>query len=157
MIEKYVIPMASKEPRTEYMKRYRKEHPEKFKDAREKYKLGHPKWWDKYNSPEKSAVWKNEHPLADKSHKAKYTRKVKAVCFTHYGGKCNCCGESCMEFLTIDHINGGGTKHRKSLGIPTGFPFYIWLIKNNFPEGFQVLCYNCHMAKTYYGYCPHAK
>jgi hypothetical protein len=52
MIEKYVIPMASKEPRTEYMKRYRKEHPEKFKDAREKYKLGHPKWWDKYNSPE---------------------------------------------------------------------------------------------------------
>jgi hypothetical protein len=29
------------------------------------------------------------------------------------------------------------------------------LIKNNFPDGFQVLCHNCNMSIGLYGYCPH--
>ena len=27
--------------------------------------------------------------------------------------------------------------------------------KNNYPEGFQVLCSNCNFAKGKYGSCPH--
>jgi hypothetical protein len=26
---------------------------------------------------------------------------------------------------------------------------------NEFPDGFQVLCHNCNLAKGYYGECPH--
>jgi len=36
-----------------------------------------------------------------------------------------------------------------------GLPY--WLKKNNWPEGFQVLCYNCNSAKRVDGICPHQK
>lgn len=78
----------------------------------------------------------------------------------HYSGgdiKCKCCGEGTLEFLCIDHIDGGGNKHRKSLkkGENGGGDMYRWLIKNDFPSGFQVLCHNCNLAKGFYGLCPH--
>lgn len=75
--------------------------------------------------------------------------------FDHYGWICICCGETEPTFLTIDHINGGGSKHLKELG--GGGKLYGWLIKNNFPEGFQTLCYNCNCSKGHYGQCVHEK
>lgn len=73
----------------------------------------------------------------------------------HYSsGKlsCACCGESHNEFLCIDHINGGGKKHRAK--VKNGH-FYRWLIKEGFPRGLRVLCHNCNMAYGFYGRCPH--
>jgi hypothetical protein len=93
-----------------------------------------------------------------KEHK-KYRERIRLECLVHYGGdppKCACCGETLIEFLTIDHINGGGVKHRKEAGI-TGTFFYIWLKKQGYPEGFRVLCYNCNCSIGHYGYCPHEK
>ena len=58
---------------------------------------------------------------------------------------CQHCGENVIELLTIDHINGGGNKHRKSLGQTN---FYSWLKRNNYPIGFQILCYNCNCVKA---------
>lgn len=84
--------------------------------------------------------------------KAYQLRSRKAV-LEHYGHICECCGEERFEFLTVDHINGGGIKHRKQIHSA----FYYWLVKNNFPEGFRLLCYNCNMALGRYGYCPHQK
>lgn len=66
----------------------------------------------------------------------------------HYSdGKmcCNTCGENIIELLTLDHINGSGNKHRKSLGNPN---LYTWLRKNNYPDGYQILCYNCNLVKN---------
>ena len=51
-----------------------------------------------------------------------------------------------MAVLSIDHIDGGGTQHRKQLR-EQGTIFYRWVIKNNYPEGFQVLCFNCNRKK----------
>jgi hypothetical protein len=70
-----------------------------------------------------------------------------------YGWKCACCGEDRYEFLSIDHVNGGGTRARKTQG--GGSRLYRWLADHNYPEGFQVLCHNCNMSKGCYGYCPH--
>ncbi len=82
-------------------------------------------------------------------------RKNKANIIGHYGGICNCCGEKRMQFLTIDHIDGGGHKHRNSLK-SDGTTFYRWIIKNGFPTGFQVLCLNCNMGRYLNGgICPH--
>ena len=67
---------------------------------------------------------------------------------------CICCGETHFEFLTIDHINGGGEAHRKSIGGP-GRTMDRWLRLNGYPDGFRVLCYNCNNAIGRYGYCPH--
>jgi hypothetical protein len=79
-------------------------------------------------------------------------RKSRQKCITHYGGKCECCGETIYEFLAIDHINGGGNKHRAEQSRPS---IVNWLSVNKFPEGFRILCHNCNSAIGYYGYCPH--
>jgi hypothetical protein len=77
---------------------------------------------------------------------------LKAECVAAYGGKCAYCGEDKIEFMCVDHINGGGNKHRRELGTPH---LYWWYRKNNFPEGFRVLCHNCNFSIGTYGYCPH--
>jgi len=84
----------------------------------------------------------------------------KLIVLTHYScdsPKCSCCGEHNVEFLSIDHIKGGGESHRRSLHRQSGHPFYVWLIKNDFPEGYRVLCLNCNTSLGLYGYCPHQK
>jgi hypothetical protein len=79
--------------------------------------------------------------------------KYRKIVFEYYGSKCACCGEDEPMFLMIDHINGGGTRHTNSL---PGRSIYAWLVKNNFPEGFQLLCANCNWGKERNGgTCPH--
>ena len=76
---------------------------------------------------------------------------------------CNCCGEdSHIEFLTIDHIAGKQEmntepelKELKYTSKLSGTSLVIWIKKNNFPKGFQILCHNCNQTKGYYGKCPH--
>lgn len=79
-------------------------------------------------------------------------QKLKIEVLTYYGnGKLTCvqCGFDDVRALSIDHINGGGTQHRKSLGIPKGGTnFYNWLKSQGFPEGYQTLCMNCQFIKT---------
>jgi len=84
--------------------------------------------------------------------KKKYETKCKKLVFEHYGKECVCCGETIEEFLTMDHINDGGTKHRKKIGNKIN----VWLFVNNFPKGFQTLCFNCNWGKHINGgICPH--
>ena len=74
-------------------------------------------------------------------------KRIKA--FEAYGGpRCNCCGEEEVKFLTLDHINGLEGKPRTA-------HIASWLAQNNYPEGYQVLCYNCNCAKGFFGMCPH--
>jgi hypothetical protein len=89
-------------------------------------------------------------------------RKQKIDVLIHYGGdppKCACCDENHIEFLTIDHINGNGAEHRRQIGGTqkfSGLLFYEWIIANNYPEGYQVLCSNCNTAKrnSIAKFCP---
>lgn len=103
--------------------------------------------------------WRKKNPEKAKAIYKRYRDKIRVEVIGHYGGKCVCCGEDRIEFLNIDHINGGGNAHRKKvMGFnAAGWPFYRWLRKNNYPEGFQVLCWNCNMAKAHFGICPHQR
>jgi hypothetical protein len=85
----------------------------------------------------------------------KWKKGLREECLKAYGGVCACCGEDHLQFLTIDHIDNDGAAHRKALKLHTGAQTYGWLKSNNWPEGFQVLCYNCNCAKGAYGQCPH--
>lgn len=80
-----------------------------------------------------------------------YHRRIREEVLRHYGHRCACCGETHMEFLAIDHVNGGGRQHRKEIGIRLA----AWLRQNNYPEGFRLLCHSCNMSLALYGYCPH--
>lgn len=72
---------------------------------------------------------------------------------------CQCCGESIIEFLTIDHINNDGADHRRKITKRKdwgGHMFYQWIIKNDFPDDLQVLCGSCQLGKKINGgICPH--
>lgn len=119
-------------------KKWYKRNPNYFKD--------HAKKWRKAN-PE---IYKRSAAQA----RSIYVIKIKDRVFSYYGRKCKCCGEAEIKFLTIDHIKGGGRKHREALGIKDGFSIYSWLVKNNFPKGFRILCMNCNFASRF-GRCPH--
>lgn len=85
----------------------------------------------------------------------RYTAKQKII--EHYGGKCECCGESTYEFLSIDHINGDGHKHLVNGRKLGGFNLYNYLITHNFECEFdlRLLCHNCNQSLGIYGFCPH--
>ena len=103
----------------------------------------HSKKWRKTEAPEIAArtkAWKF---------------KLKLRVFGAYGGKCVCCGEKELIFLSIDHVNNDGARHRKE--VASG-QLYRWLEKNNFPPNFQILCFNCNRAKYVNGgLCPHKR
>ncbi len=63
---------------------------------------------------------------------------------------CNNCGEQDVDVLCIDHIEGGGQKQREEFNVGLGSVFYKWLIRNDYPEGYQVLCWNCNHRKERY-------
>ena len=82
-----------------------------------------------------------------------YNRKLRLKVFAAYGGSiCACCGETELVFLTIDHIGGGGGKHRSRIGST----IYSWLRKRKYPPGFRVLCFNCNWGE-HAGGCPHRR
>ena len=84
---------------------------------------------------------------------AKRNRKYRDVVLDHYGNKCACCGETEKLFLEIDHVYSDGSEHRK---LTNGASIAIWLIRNGFPPGFQILCSNCNQGKQMCGgVCPH--
>ena len=81
-------------------------------------------------------------------------QEIRKKIFDHYGQKCNCscgCNTTNPRHLTLDHIENNGAAHRKEVG--TSLYFYRWVIRNNFPDDLQVLCFNCNCAKSNYGGC----
>lgn len=71
-----------------------------------------------------------------------------------YGGKCVCCNENNPAFLAIDHINNDGSLDRNK-GIRSQ-QLIIKIIRENFPDKYQILCHNCNTAKHFWpGGCPH--
>ena len=80
----------------------------------------------------------------------KHTAKLKVEVLQNYSPDLRClkCGFTDIRALSIDHINGNGNKHRKSIGC-YGSQFYTWLKNHNYPVGYQVLCMNCNFIKRF--------
>jgi len=58
--------------------------------------------------------------------------------------------------LTLDHVNDDGAQFRIALYKTnqgrSGQRAYRWIVKNNFPPGFQCLCWNHQWAKQLRAY-----
>ena len=135
---------TEKGARRAYWRAYYQTHKEKLKAKSRKYRQEHKDWYKTY--------WRNYWAKHRKEHR-EYGRvarlRLKTEVLTHYGnGKLACikCGFADIRALSLDHINGDGCKHRKETG-RIGQSFYSWLKLNNFPEGYQTLCFNCQMIK----------
>ena len=108
-----------------------------------------------------TSEYKREYYLKNKIHLTECIKKLRDIrrrfiinYYTDGKNCCACCGEKEFKFLTIDHINNDGGKHRKIIR-GGGTAIYKWLRRNYFPDGFQILCYNCNCAKGFYRKCPH--
>ena len=109
------------------------------------------------------ALWRKQqgesrakYPERYKAKQRRSRQKLRAEMVAAYGGKCSCCGETNIEFLTLEHINNDGAEHRASLGTGGGNKVWFDLKKRGWPkEGFTILCWNCHMATCHGHPCPH--
>lgn len=166
----------------EYMREYRRNHPQMMTEIGRRYRIKHraqkaasdaryraqhrdennallKKW--RSDHPEKTAQYyakrRLEHRNETLENTRKWQEKLRNDVFSHYGMVCACCGEAHPEFLSIDHINGGGNKHRRELKC-SGQGIYIWLRKNGYPDGFRTLCMNCNWASRGKNRCcPHQR
>lgn len=145
-------------------------HPDKPLRGRGLCGACYNRWWAEQN-PERHAAnrarqrdhartWqrkydKRRHPqklLWEKQNLA----KLRATVLAGLGGKCSCCGETQNEFLTLEHVNGGGRAHRKAAR--SLYRVYHDVIDSGFDRSkYDVLCYNCNCSRGRWGYCPHQK
>lgn len=84
-----------------------------------------------------------------------YRRRLRERVLVKYGGRCQCCGVSNYEFLSIDHKFGGGAHERAQL--KTSLCLYRKLDRMPVSNEYQVLCFNCNLAKGFFGVCPHER
>ena len=81
---------------------------------------------------------------------------------------CRCCEENFhIDFLAVDHIAGRKKMDSEPELVKLGYssklqnqPLQQWIIENNFPKGFQILCHKCNFAKGIKrnnNKCPHQK
>lgn len=125
-----------REEHSEYYKRWREAHPDRARQHARKWREEHPD-----RSERSTRKWQEGNP----DYFAGYHRKQKIKALTHYGnGKCACvrCGFDDIRALSIDHINDDGNIQRKVVK-----NIYVWLRKNDYPEGYQTLCMNCQFIK----------
>jgi hypothetical protein len=89
------------------------------------------------------------------SKKGRIRRRLEL--FEAFGYKCQCCGETHPDFLTLEHIDGkhairkGGRNGRKRI---TEQEIYHAKKHGFNPEFFSLLCMNCNFAEGHGG-CPH--
>lgn len=100
--------------------------------------------------------WRDRNTIKLREYYRRIRREARERVIAHYGGACECCGESEFEFLAIDHIDGNGGQHRKQTHM-SGADLGRWLERNGYPAGYRVLCHNCNCARGFYGFCPHEK
>ena len=113
------------------------------------------KWWQRYYQAHKEEYKQrfDSYRAENKEKVRRATRqsehRLKVEVLTHYSNSklaCVICGESRLACLSIDHINGGGSQHRRELK-KRSQGFYRWLRNENYPEGYQTLCMNCQFIK----------
>lgn len=127
------------------------------------------KWNDEYKSKDIEAYRKKRREQArryrannkdfvnsrGRYYAARYRERNRDLIYEAYGNKCACCGEPNPKFFTIDHINNDGHIERK-YSYASGAEFYRKIIKANFPDTYQILCYNCNLGRARNGgICPH--
>jgi len=153
--------MTHKSKRYEYNRRYAQTHKEAIAERAKKYWKEHKdeliqkrkarEALHKVDRASISRAYYHRHKQEMVNYRYARAIALKIEVLTYYGnGKCACtmCGYDNLAALSIDHINGNGCEHRRTLGnYNAGGRFYSWLKRGGFPTGYQTLCMNCQWVK----------
>jgi len=150
-----------KEKKRKYYREWAKNNRDKCNKYQRKWRERNPGKSAEYNrrwrekNPGSAKDKKQRQLSIDRAYRGAMKRwSLKMETIRAYGGECECCGDTQPEFLTLDHINGGGRAHREEVGRGSK-DLYLWLKRNNYPDIIRVLCYNCNCSLGHRGYCPH--
>ena len=90
---------------------------------------------------------RNDHTLRRAYVKQEERKNAIVNMYTNGKGGCVMCGQCDIDVLCVDHIDGAGTKHRKEIHAHNSQMFYNWIVANDYPPMFQILCANCNLKK----------
>lgn len=142
----------------ERVREYKRLHPEKVRESSRK---ANRKFYrkNKQSIAERSKA-RNSEPRV-KAMNARNTKKardlLKIEMIESLGGMCACCGITEHRFLSMEHKLGGGNQHRRDCG-GSSTAVLIDAKKMGWPgDKFEVLCFNCNLAKHKCGICPHKR
>jgi hypothetical protein len=90
---------------------------------------------------------------AHSANNKKIYKEHRNACIQAYGGECVCCHTTVAKYLQLDHIENDGAQHRAKIFKCRKGSIYTWAYRNGFPKILQLLCANCHQAKTTCGGC----
>jgi len=146
--------------KAEHQKTYYQKHKEEVKarkrvayhEHKEEHKAVRRVYYQKHKEQIRAhkKITYQEHKEEYQIRAAENNKQLKMIILQQYSGiipHCAYCGIDDMDVLCVDHIDGGGNKHRKAFGLHSGGSLYRWLIKNGYPKGYQVLCFNCNHKK----------
>lgn len=160
--------------RSEYSKRYYQENKKRIEERRKAHMLANPEKWvaryrayaeknkEKLRKYRQEYYQKNRDKIIEKGRKwSRGNKKRKHENYMSwrdrflnmYGRRCSCCGETIVEFLTIEHIQGRNDHRAKR----SSYKDYRDAIQEYQPDIYEVLCMNCNHAKGRFGFCPHQK
>lgn len=129
------------------------DYPRIVEGDRKDYIREYMKMWraenrDRYNKNCQKSRENNREKISTRDRARKQEQRKQVIAYySNNTNKCACCGYSVFSGLTIDHINGGGRKHTSTKGVGMGASLINWLVQNNYPTGFQILCANCNRIK----------
>jgi hypothetical protein len=78
---------------------------------------------------------------------AESARRHRVELLKVLGGECLSCGFANQLALQVDHVNGNGSAHRRSVGNSHACTL-LRLVKEN-PDDYQLLCANCNVIKRH--------
>lgn len=156
------MPPKDKQIRLEIQRRYRSRHREQLRLDNIEYRLRNQEKTRAYYRLNQKRIRERAKVLHQrKKHnpdyiaqreqsRVKYAAMLKEAAINIYSdgmASCKWCKIADMDVLCLDHIDGNGNSHRKSMRTST----YSWLKRHDYPPGFQVLCMNCNWKKRLKG------
>ena len=145
------MPYKSEEKRKEWEKQY-------YRKNKERISIYCKKWYRR--TYKERAKYRERMKEPRKQLDARRNKEIREIILRHYckNNKIKCELHKTYfpndntitdtRILVIDHINGGGCKQKRELGVQ-GAQFYRWLMKHNFPKGYQIICHNCNWIKKW--------
>lgn len=96
-----------------------------------------------------AADWVKANPdRIQEYHQRTHAKLKESVINIYSDGEavCSRCGQGDIDVLCLDHINNDGAMDRRHR-VVVGTRLYKQLRDHDYPNGFQVLCYNCNFKK----------
>lgn len=101
-------------------------------------------WYKKYKESPANTLAERERSRLKAN--ARHDR-IKTAVLEKFGGICKKCGFSDPRALQIDHANGDGYQHRKTL--KGGYCSYLLQVLKDETDRYQLLCANCNWIKRH--------